>query len=100
MDNENPTSIEDSQMMRCSSAYLTAVNTTQIILQDVATVQRNNYILYSTGLGLALKKIADGEPQGQQLLEALEKTMEFDQAYIAKIGNICAEILKQYEKLM
>jgi hypothetical protein len=82
-----------------SMAYLTALNAVNLILLDTVTFQRNNAMLYTQGLGLAMKKIADGDEHGMQLLDAIQKSISFDQDYLIKSGKSCADILTEFKKL-
>jgi len=80
-------------------AYLAAVNVTHLMLLDLATLQRNNYMIYTSSLALAMKKLADGDAHGTYCIEALEKSMQVDQAYIEKTGSIYVQLLSEFKKL-
>lgn len=82
-----------------SIAYLAALNATQLMLLDLASLQRNNYVVYTSSLALAMQKLANGDSQGTLMLEAIEKSMVFEQAYVAKSGTIYAELLAEFKKL-
>lgn len=80
-------------------AYLTALNAVNLMLLDAAAFQRNNYMVYTSGLALAIKKLAEGDSQGEQLLDAIQKSLSFDQAYVLKTSKDCAEILMDFKKI-
>lgn len=82
-----------------SMAYLAALNAVNLILLDAATFQRNNYMVYTSGLALAIKKLAEGDSQGAQLLDAIQKSLSFDQSHLLKTSNDCTEILMGFKKV-
>ncbi len=82
-----------------SMAYLAALNTVNLILIDAANLQRNNYMVYTSALCLAMQKIADGDEHGQALLTAIQQSITFDQEYVVKSGKACVEILTEFKKL-
>ncbi len=82
-----------------SMAYLAALNTVNLILIDAASLQRNNYMVYTSALCLAMQRIADGDEHGQALLTAIQQSITFDQEYVVKSGKSCVEILTEFKKL-
>ncbi|MDO3380761.1 hypothetical protein [Gilvimarinus algae] len=80
-------------------AYLAAVQTTQLILQDAATLARNNHMVFTSATALALKNLEQGKPEGETLLREIEKAMASSQEYLAKTGSICAQILAEFKAL-
>lgn len=82
-----------------SMAYLAALNTVNLILIDAANLQRNNHMVYTSALCLAMQKIADGDEQGQILLQTIQQCITFDQEYLMKSGKGCVEILAEFKKL-
>lgn len=82
-----------------SMAYLAALNAVNLMLLDAVTFQRNNYMAYTSGLALAIKKLAEGDGQGEQLLDAIQKSLSFDQSHLLKTSRDCAEILMEFKKI-
>ncbi len=81
-------------------AYVAAVETTQLILQDAATMVRNNHLLFASATALAIKKIAEDNVEGEQMLQGIEKSMPNSQDYLAKTANICVQILADFKTLL
>lgn len=98
---ENSSEIREDNADVCADhmAYLTALNASNLLLLDAVSFQRNNYVIYTAGLALAIKKIAEGEEQGQQILDAIQKAISFDQEYVKKTGATCVNILEEFKKL-
>lgn len=69
------------------------------MLLDLATLQRNNHMVYTSSLTLAMKKLADGDTLGTDCIEALEKSMQANQAYIERTGSIYIQLLSEFKKL-
>jgi len=82
-----------------SMAYLAALNAVNLILLDTVSFQRNNHMLYTAGLALAMRRIADGDDQGALLLDTIQKSISFDQDYVVTSAKNCAEILVEFKKL-
>jgi hypothetical protein len=97
--NDNESGSSNASVHGDSMAYLAALNAANLLLLDAVTFQRNNSMVYTAGLALAMKRIADGDEHGMQLLEAIQRSIAFDQDYLIKSGKSCAEILTEFKKL-
>ncbi|MEJ2418151.1 MAG: hypothetical protein P8Y45_14730 [Exilibacterium sp.] len=47
-----------------------------------------------------MKKIAEGNVEGKQMLQGIEKSMANSQDYLAKTANICIQILAYFKTLL
>ncbi len=91
----------DAQAENCkeSMAYLAALNAVNLILLDTATFQRNNNIVYTAGLTLAIMKLAEGDSHGVQLLDNIQKSLADNQLHLLKTSQDCAEILMKFKSI-
>ncbi len=91
----------DTHQKNCkeSMAYLAALNAVNLILLDAVTFQRNNNIVYTAGLTLAVMKLAEGDSQGAQLLDTIQKNLTENQQHLLKTSQDCAEILTRFKSI-
>lgn len=82
-----------------SMAYLAALNAVNLILLDTATFQRNNNIVYTAGLSLAITRLAEGDNRGVQLLDTIQKSLAENQLHLLKTSHDCAEILMKFKSI-
>lgn len=89
---ENPQAI--AQM-----AYLSTMQVMNSMLQDVATFNRNNQMLYSAMASKAMIKIDTDINAGETELKQAEVFLSFSQQHVQKTTMYCLETLKQFKVL-
>lgn len=89
----------DGQPQMEGMAYLCALQSTQVILQDASAFLRNNHMVYTSGITLAIERLAQGDEAGALLLRSMKEILNHNEQYLEKIVDTCVQTLVKYKRL-